>query len=373
MWLQRTRDVASGTLTDHAAGNAGVADGGEAEEEAAGSKAGGGGSRSLREKLAEAREEIRSLEAEIALLKGNSPAGEEGAGGPGGRPVSPEERAKQLRALIPKLLEKKDGAALMALMKELAALGEAGYAGAMQIAEIFRRQFGNGDRALGVAKVQFNKAFGAAMAPLLKWALENPEKASPWFRAHSVNMLYWISDVDAGPILLAALGKEKDANVSASMANYLEHLAKPEMVGDLLAAARSHSDRPRTLQPILDSLIAIHTTESEAALRDLAGDSDPTLRSEAQLALIEFSPPAPGVMVTLTQPKSQAESLGIRRGDIIVSYDGKPVESLDALRRQVMQKPGSQIVTLMVNREGQLVPIQLKGGRIGIDGKYVKP
>ncbi|MBI2921323.1 MAG: PDZ domain-containing protein [Planctomycetes bacterium] len=127
------------------------------------------------------------------------------------------------------------------------------------------------------------------------------------------------------------------------------------------------------MRALVDALVSLHSPESGAALRHLAGDSNPALRAAAELAIIEHSPPAAGVMITTTRPKSQAENVGLQKGDIIVSYDGKPVESLDKLRKSVQAKPDNQLVTVMVNRNGALVPVQITGNWIGIDGKFVKP
>ncbi len=307
---------------------------------------------------------IRDLEARLAALQAANPAGPPSAG---------REQAAGLRSRIPELLEKGDGAGLLALMKDLAALGPEGYEGAMEIAEIFRKAFGNGEEALGIQKVAFNKAFGGPMVPLMQWALDHPGNASPWFRARSVHMMYWVSDVDAGPIFIAALGREKDPAVAAAMAGYLQRLAKPEMAGTLAGAARTHAGDARTLTGVLGALVELKSPQSEAALRSLASSSNPKLRDAAALALIEHSPPAAGVMVTTTVPKLQAERVGIEKGDIIVSYDGKDVASMDQLRKLVTSRPQDTLVTVMVNRGGTVIPVQVKGGRIGIDGRYVRP
>lgn len=186
-------------------------------------------------------------------------------------------------------------------------------------------------------------------------------------------MLYWVSDVDAAPIFLDAIAKEKDAAVAQALAGYLAHLAKPEMVDDLQAAIRLHEGREKTYQPMVQALVDLHTPESGAALRDLQYGAPPALAAALQLAVIEHSPPAPGIMITGTQQKSQAQKVGLQKGDIIVSYDGTEVKSLDQLRKAVQAKPDKELVPVMINRGGTLVPVQLTGDWIGIDGKFVKP
>lgn len=315
--------------------------------------------------LAAAKDAIRSLSSEVAVLKGAQSAPPD--------PASVAAKVADLRARIPELVEKKDGLGLLALMKVLAGLGPEGYRDAMDIAEIFRKEFGNGNEAFGLDKVQFNKAWSGTMVPLMTWALANAADASPWFRAKSVHMLYWVSDVDAAPIFVEAMAKEQDPNVAQALAGYLARLAKPEMVGDLEAAIRQNEKRAQTFQPMVQALVDLHTPESLAALRNLQASAPGPLAAALELAVIEHSPPSPGIMITGTQPKSQAQKVGLQKGDIIVSYDGVDVKSLDQLRKAVQAKPDNQLVPVMINRGGTLVPVQINGSWIGIDGKFVKP
>lgn len=356
VWLERRRAAAAlpsaGAASNRAAGGL---DAIEPE----------GPPRDLDAELKSAKDQVRALNSEVASLKGAQAAPLD--------PASVAARVADLRAKIPELVEKKDGAALLALMKDLAALGPEGYRDAMDIAEIFRKEFGNGNEAFGLDKVQFNKAWSGTMVPLMTWALANAGDASAWFRAKSVHMLYWVSDVDAAPIFLDAIAKEKDAAVAQALAGYLAHLAKPEMVDDLQAAIRLHEGREKTYQPMVQALVDLHTPESGAALRDLQYGAPPALAAALQLAVIEHSPPAPGIMITGTQQKSQAQKVGLQKGDIIVSYDGTEVKSLDQLRKAVQAKPDKELVPVMINRGGTLVPVQLTGDWIGIDGKFVKP
>jgi len=321
--------------------------------------------RDLGAELQTAKDQVRALNSQVASLKGAQSAPPD--------PASIEAMVRDLRAKIPELVEKKDGLGLLSLMKELAALGPEGYRDAMDIAEIFRKEFGNGNEAFGLDKVQFNKAWSGTMVPLMTWALANSADASPWFRAKSVHMLYWVSDVDAAPIFLDAMAKEKDPGVAQALAGYLARLAKPEMVGDLQEAIHQNEKRAQTFQPMVQALVDLHTPESAAALRDLQLSAPPALAAALELAIVEHSPPAPGIMITTTQPKSQAQKVGLQKGDILMSYDGVDMKSLDQLRKAVQAKPDKEIVPVMVNRGGTLVPVQITGDWIGIDGKYVKP
>ncbi len=324
-----------------------------------------GAPRDFDAELKTAKDQVRALNSEVASLKGSQAVPPD--------PATVAAKVADLRAKIPELVEKKDGVGLLALMKELAALGPEGYRDAMDIAEIFRKEFGNGNEAFGLDKVQFNKAWSGTMVPLMTWGLANPGDASAWFRAKSVHMLYWVSDIDAAPIFLEAIANEKDPAVAQALAGYLARLAKPEIVGELASAIKQHEGRAQTYQPMVQALVDLHTPESGAALRDLQSGAPPALAAALQLALVEHSPASPGIMITGTQPKSQAQKVGLQKGDIIVSYDGMDVKSLDQLKKAVQAKPDKELVPVMINRGGTLVPVQLTGDWIGIDGKFVKP
>jgi hypothetical protein len=323
-----------------------------------------GPARDMNAELQAAKDQVRTLNSQVAELKGAQSAPLD--------PASIEAKVRDLRAKIPELVEKKDGAGLLAIMKDLAALGPEGYRDAMDVAEMFRKEFGNGNEAFGIDKERFNKAWSGTMVPLMTWALANPADASPWFRAKAVHMLYWVSDVDAAPIFVNAMANEKDPAVAQALAGYLARLAKPEMIPDLEAAIKQNEKRAQTFQPMVQALVDLHTPESGAALRDLQLSAPPALAASLELALIEHSPPAPGIMITGMQPKSQAAKVGLQKGDILMSYDGTEIKSMDQLKKAVQAKPDKELVPVMVNRGGTLVPVQITGDWIGIDGKFVK-
>jgi membrane-associated protease RseP (regulator of RpoE activity) len=89
--------------------------------------------------------------------------------------------------------------------------------------------------------------------------------------------------------------------------------------------------------------------------------------------MIALNPPAPGVLITATTPGSQAEPTGLRRGDVIVSYDGNDLKSFRQLRNAVSKRSSEELTSIVVNRGGSFMTLQLKGGRIGVNGDYVKP
>ncbi|MFZ1056126.1 MAG: Do family serine endopeptidase [Opitutaceae bacterium] len=66
---------------------------------------------------------------------------------------------------------------------------------------------------------------------------------------------------------------------------------------------------------------------------------------------------ATGVIVTDTVPDGPADRSGVKRGDVIVSVNNKPVQNLDELRLTISQMaPGSK-VTLSISRDGKPIAI----------------
>ncbi|KAF0243658.1 MAG: hypothetical protein FD180_3178 [Planctomycetota bacterium] len=328
----------------------------------------GSGADDLKKKsddLARAQRELASLRREL----------ESARNGEGVKAATPEEIAAQMKALRSRktaLLEAKDGMGLLRLMQEFATLGEAGYADAMEISGLLREDLRGKNKKFGISRSDYFRAIGSSMVPLLKWALAHPGKAPAAFRLDAAGMLRW-QDLEAGPAYLEALKTETDASVAAEMARALRGMQKPEMAADLVAAARFQAGNPDALRRLLDALSGLPSAEADAALKSLSSDPNPVLRDEASLAYTALNPTAPGVLITSTSPGSQAELTGLQKGDIIMSYDGNDLTSFKQLRNAVGKKDAEALTSIVVNRGGSLVTLQLKGGRIGVNGEYVKP
>ena len=317
------------------------------------------------EELARSQQEAASLRKQLEAAQKGGPAKE----------ASPEEIAaqmKELRSRKAALLEAKDGLGLLKLMQEFASLGKAGYAEAMEISGLLREDLRGKKRQFGISRSDYFRAVGSSMVPLMKWALAHPDKASASFRLDAAGLLKW-QDLEAAPAYLEALKTETDARVAAEMAGAIRGMQKPEMAADLVAAARFQAGNPDALRRLLDALSGLPSAEADAALKNLASDPNPILRDEAALAFTALNPPAPGVLITTLSPGSQAELTGILRGDIIMSYDGHDLTSFRQLRNEVAKKDPDSLTSIVVNRNGGLVTLQLKGGKIGVNGNYVKP
>lgn len=71
-----------------------------------------------------------------------------------------------------------------------------------------------------------------------------------------------------------------------------------------------------------------------------------------------------GVLVNLIEPKTPAEHGGLKRGDIIVRFDGKRVSRSRTLQRWVSNARIGKIVTIQVIRNGAEKNLRVKIGRL---------
>lgn len=73
--------------------------------------------------------------------------------------------------------------------------------------------------------------------------------------------------------------------------------------------------------------------------------------------------------ITAVTPGSQAAKIGLQVGDLIVEYNGEKINSFEDVGRVRRKYDASTDVTITVDRNGQLMTFNLKGGQIGIDGE----
>jgi S1-C subfamily serine protease len=68
---------------------------------------------------------------------------------------------------------------------------------------------------------------------------------------------------------------------------------------------------------------------------------------------------------------TQAERLDLRRGDLVVEYDGVQIRNSQQLVSIVRQKSDAETVEMVVVRDGEPLRMSLNGGLIGINVKTV--
>jgi serine protease DegQ len=70
-----------------------------------------------------------------------------------------------------------------------------------------------------------------------------------------------------------------------------------------------------------------------------------------------------GVLITETIRNSPAEVAGVRRGDILIAIDEKPIESWSAMLETVSNLPPGKIVLVKLMRDGESISLKLKIGK----------
>ncbi len=71
-----------------------------------------------------------------------------------------------------------------------------------------------------------------------------------------------------------------------------------------------------------------------------------------------------GAIVAQVFPGSPAQKYGLKVGDIIVSVDGKPLESIDELQFKTMESPPGTVLTLGVIRNHKLITLKVKTAKM---------
>jgi len=80
---------------------------------------------------------------------------------------------------------------------------------------------------------------------------------------------------------------------------------------------------------------------------------DAVVRTRAKLA------EGQGALITNLEDRGPAARAGLRKGDIIVEFDGLPVSDLSTLRRRVVESPAPKVVRVRAWRAGATVDLDL--------------
>jgi hypothetical protein len=175
-------------------------------------------------------------------------------------------------------------------------------------------------------------------------------------------------------VLSQALATEQDSAVLLAMACAGVGWGTPALKDALKGLFHDYSRESKDRREALDLLVASQDPGFEGLVsKAAASDPDPDVRAQAAVELLHLQPPVAGMFIQQIVPDSQAQALGLRRGDIILQYNGQPYASLNALADAVRQISSQDQVPLRVYRQGQVLDLYVRGGRIGITADYVTP
>jgi hypothetical protein len=268
-------------------------------------------------------------------------------------------------------LARKDGKAALALLRDLAAIGEDGDTVAIDVVRRLSREVRRGK--IGITTYDLDKELRSAeMVPLLKRALMDPA-ADAGFRAWAVDNLAQSPNEDTLPFVLSLLDEERDPRVMNGMLGFLEEQSDPQ-VGAALARALGGQASAEARMTIVSALGSAEGAEAGQALeRAAASDPDAAVRAAARVELIARNPPVAGYLLTDVVEGSQAERAGLRAGDVLMSYNGTPLGPDVSIAAERDKVRAGQAVAVTVWREGAVVEVGLRGGQIGINGRGVAP
>jgi len=119
--------------------------------------------------------------------------------------------------------------------------------------------------------------------------------------------------------------------------------------------------------------INVQTKDNEAVTRTLNLSSIKLLADEkdyfAKTGMGFWQPPHVPVVMTVL-PDSAAAQAGLKRNDIILSYDGHPAESVKTVTEYIQQHAG-KLVVLKVERNGSEQTVSLTPKATEVDGKMI--
>jgi hypothetical protein len=214
---------------------------------------------------------------------------------------------------------------------------------------------------------------GPALQEELKSLLLDPSRPRE-ARIAAVNRLAQGRTPESQALLTQALSAEQDPAVLLAMVGQGVGWGTPALRDALLGLFQDFSNSAKNRQQALDYLSTLQDPKLESLIAQTArSDPDPEIRQQASIELLHLLPPVAGMFIQQIVPNSQAQSLGLRRGDIVLEYNGQAHTSLNSLADAVGHTLPQDQVPLRVYRDGQIMNLMVRGGRIGISADFVTP
>lgn len=175
-------------------------------------------------------------------------------------------------------------------------------------------------------------------------------------------------------IKLAALSAQ-DPTTVLLLANALSETGEVGILKEGLERIALDPGRPAAERiSAINCLSGIPGPDLAATLQVVASnDLSTEVRSLATAELLRRDCPVTGLLAVHVAPGSQAEGVGLQRGDVLLSYDGQPYTVESKLREAALQIPSERQVPVVIYRAGEILQVSVQGGRIGISTQYVAP
>lgn len=294
----------------------------------------------------------------------------------GGKPDStlnetnqlPEKvKAEEIKAKFDKAFAKNDGEKVMQYLRELIALGPEAYNIAVNLWRKINQDHW-GDNKLNLTRQQLQMTI--AEVNFVKWALAN-NTIDHGIRRNAIFILPYLDPKSAPTVLSSALAVEKDGDLKRQFIRSLGDFKNKDSEKVLLDILYKENNLSMARE-IIDSLSGYHSDEVTKALTTFTSSTDQNIADSARIALIAQNSPVNGYVVTRLNRSSQAEKGGIKKGDIILGYNNQPVKNGWVLGDLIGKTSAKDTVTVTIYRNGSLLTLTLKGGRLGLDGRTVR-
>lgn len=255
------------------------------------------------------------------------------------------------------------------MLRDLLHLGEPGFAGAAELVAAWQKNL----RSFGAHFTQLDGYLRSAAPPeFLQWCILNPGALDAGSRQTVAAILAGRRLDGSAAFALSALREEADPGVARVLACMAVLGADDATIPELAAAARKHAGTPEVAGVILEGLLSRESPAGDLALAGLS--SDPHLAEELRMLRIRRDPPCDGLLVEVLAPGSPPAAGGIRRGDVIMSVDGKSAQQ--SLEIMVALSPASGSVAIQVHRDGEILELQIRAEDLagaGFRGVVRKP
>lgn len=330
----------------------------------------------------DAKKELAGAQAALSQRTQERPAGSPGAAAvgaaDGGAEASMTEDQKRARLEeLAKEAEKaeasKDGKALLAALKVTVELGEVAYPKVVELLGlIFQDMFGERKYKLQMPEV-FKLLASKPFVSYAKWTLLTPSVDSE-ARRGSVESLVWSNDPESGAFLEGVLKTEKDRLVAKSIIDNFAWRGDPHATEAIRAVLETRRDSKQMRMDAVNALWQLGDEEAMKALTSAAqGDADADVREAARIASRGIDPPVAGYMVNYIDTETGPAAGGLKRGDIVLAYNGRAIADTNTLGKESQTTEGKTEVPIQIYRDGQVVNLNVKGGAIDVWGRYVKP
>lgn len=288
--------------------------------------------------------------------------------------LTPEQKAARIyevKSKVGSLVEKKDGAGLVKLLQELRSLGVEAYPAIMEIAGIIDHDMWQGGREFNVKMQDYYTSFPPEIHA---WALDaaNAGVVPPGFKVHAAHGIMWSQNPEKDRLVLEAILRESDPEILKNMTDVLAH--RPDEATGAKIIGRLQTDtslNDEAFGALLRTAARMPGQAVDAYLEGaLTTIPEGPRRDMLQTSLIRRNPPASGFMVDRVIPESQASGIGLKPGDIILSYGGVTLAD-KSIARAKEQIKGEGPFSIEVLRDGARIMMSVAPGQIGIDGSPV--